>query len=650
MNRRILASVLAVICVFSSTLTGFAETAAQPAETAQAAESAEKTVPAETAEADRERESTQETESAQETEAPAETKPAAPVVYPLCLRRESSTPDAICKEITDTYQKATTRSGFYSFTGLCGAFVSWQTLLLGIDWEYQGGNGNDLFDKYKDLPNSTGGYGITAYAAPDYTLRSAIAELTAKGPVFDLLIGYEHGSNTATGKKYGHALFVNAIIDDQVYFSESFRFFVNRKYYKEGSPIVCSVEDFCKVYDRSFTQFEGIIHFTAPDETFTTGTWGNLSWALEDGTLKINGQGAMPTAKDRAPWHLMYRYIRGIEIGEGVTTVTANAFAGYDAVKEISLPDTMEALEASCFEGCNAITELSIGSHVSTIARGVFSDCANLKTVEIARENPWFLMRDGLLLNKDGTMVLGSLMGNADTFTLPEGITAIGSNAFRGCSYRAIQIPDTVTQIDSRAFVGCKGLQELRLLGTNPVYTYRQGALIENGTLLRSMLSSRAWVGVPGGVAEISDYAFSTCPKAQEIALPAEVTAIGQRAFADCPELLRLSFPKNAKGFSFKDGILYSADKTEAVQAICVAGEKAVIANGTEVIRENAFLFADSVTAVEVPDSVTNIGRQALGFGEDGKRKDFTIISGTEADVRQYAADNRISWEQAEKK
>lgn len=641
MGKRIIAVMLAITCLVTSAVPCFG----QGTQSVQPTAEAESTLSTEAAALSQPAEETDSAESAEAAAPEEKTKPAAPAVYPLCLRRESSTPEAICQEITDTYKLAQIKSEIYSFSGLCGAFVCWQTLLLGIDWEYKGGNGNELFDKYKDLPYSTGGYGITAYAAPDYTMRSAIEELTKDGPVFDLLVGFEHGSNTAEGKKYGHAMFVNAIIDDTVYFSESFRFFVNHKYYREGTPVTCSVDDFCKVYERSFTQFEGIIHFTAPDETFTTGTWENLRWALKDGTLRITGQGTMPETEERAPWHLMYRYIRGISIGEGITTVAANAFAGYDAVTEVSLPESLEVLGDGCFEGCGKLTELRLGSRVSAIAQGALAGCENLNSLEISENNPWYTVNDNLILSKDGTRIRGSLMRKDYAFAVPEGITSIAAGAFRGCSYHTIVIPETVSEIDARAFVGCSGLQELRLSGNNPVYTYSQWALIENGTLLRCMIGNRSWVGVPRGVTAIADFAFSACTEAQEIALTMDVEEIPMRAFAGCTKLLRVSIPKENKVFSFKDGILYTKDKTEALQAICVSGGKAVIAKDTEKIADNAFLYADSVTVAVIPDSVTDIGYHALGYGVKGRQENFTIRGGEDSAAREYAEENEISFE-----
>lgn len=60
------------------------------------------------------------------------------------------------------------------------------------------------------------------------------------------------------------------------------------------------------------------------------GTAGPLEWNIIDGfTLSITGEGNMPSySSTEPPWKQYHGTITGIVVGEGVTKLGVNAFAG----------------------------------------------------------------------------------------------------------------------------------------------------------------------------------------------------------------------------------------------------------------------------------------------------------------------------------
>ena len=169
--------------------------------------------------------------------------------------------DRILQQITDTYAEALSGSGRYSFRGSCGAFVNWHTYLLGINTGFYSANGNQQYDVYKDMEYTTGGFRVEALPASKYTMKEALNLLTNNGTedAFNILVGFQR-TNTTAGRKYGHAAFVHAVIDGMVYYSESYATTISGKYYAEGTPIVLSIDKFCKYYS-GWTTYEGLIHF-----------------------------------------------------------------------------------------------------------------------------------------------------------------------------------------------------------------------------------------------------------------------------------------------------------------------------------------------------------------------------------------------------
>lgn len=166
--------------------------------------------------------------------------------------------ETIITNISKTYQKI--RKWRRSYNGYCGAFVHRQIYVLGITNKYNGANGNNSYDLYKNEKKTSGNYEVNAYSAKKYTLKAALQAVTENGrrQVSNVMVGFQVGMSAA-GKRYGHVVFIHGIIGNTVYFSESYTVTLDDVAYKEGAPLVCSIDEFVKLY-RS-CQFEGVIHF-----------------------------------------------------------------------------------------------------------------------------------------------------------------------------------------------------------------------------------------------------------------------------------------------------------------------------------------------------------------------------------------------------
>ena len=190
-------------------------------------------------------------------------RPAAAEHQVIALLYEKTDSDKSADELTEqvrtTYKNVKKKARVKSFKGKCGRYVGLQLQALGINAKYVGSNGNRAFDIYKDKTETTGGYKITAYPAKKYTLQGALEAIAQADPhARNILVGFEKGTSKA-GKKYGHVMFIHGIENGMVYFSDSYAQTVNGKRYKEGEPIVCSIETFAKLYKKY--KLDGVIHF-----------------------------------------------------------------------------------------------------------------------------------------------------------------------------------------------------------------------------------------------------------------------------------------------------------------------------------------------------------------------------------------------------
>ena len=168
--------------------------------------------------------------------------------------------ETLLQQISDTYRTVKKRARIKSFKGKCGRYVCMQLVALGINENYIGCNGNRAYDIYCKKEQSTGGYAIHAYGAKKYTLENALKAIESEDAhARNILVGFQKGTSKA-GKKYGHTLFIHGIENGMVYFSDSFAQTVDGVRYKEGAPIVCSIERFAKLYRKY--QLDGVIWFT----------------------------------------------------------------------------------------------------------------------------------------------------------------------------------------------------------------------------------------------------------------------------------------------------------------------------------------------------------------------------------------------------
>ena len=165
-------------------------------------------------------------------------------------------------QIKNTYKKVARFFGRNSMDGYCGAYVSGQLYMMGINKDLIGGDGKDQYDTFKNLTFTSGGYRVKAYPASAYDLKTALNTITKNGTqnAYNILVGFQKTRSSA-GQRYGHATVIHAILDGKVYFSESYDMGYKGKSYREGTPVVLSINDFAAYYAATTTQLDGVIHF-----------------------------------------------------------------------------------------------------------------------------------------------------------------------------------------------------------------------------------------------------------------------------------------------------------------------------------------------------------------------------------------------------
>ena len=183
----------------------------------------------------------------------------------------------------------------------------------------------------------------------------------------------------------------------------------------------------------------------------TDNTCGkDLIWSFDKdtGVLSISGTGAMTdfTVKQEnpgyglkptdSPWLAIEDQVLEIVIKEGVTTIGTGAFANFENLSKVSLPDSLVSIGNHAFNTDTSLTELRIPDGVTYLGDFAFAVCVNLPRV-----------------------------------TLPMGITRIGESALDQClALETLTIPANVTSIGYKALAYCTNLREVTFEGNAPSF------------------------------------------------------------------------------------------------------------------------------------------------------------------------------------
>ena len=147
--------------------------------------------------------------------------------------------------------------------------------------------------------------------------------------------------------------------------------------------------------------------------------------------------------------------LKSIVIPEGVTLIENEAFKDCKSLEAVSLPNSLERIYPFAFRNSN-ISSISIPVGVKYISEDVFDGCNNLSTITVSNGNTKYDSRDNcnaLIETATNTILRGS-----SSTVIPNSVTTIGRNAFRGSKIAKIVIPASVKNIGQWAFQDCKSL------------------------------------------------------------------------------------------------------------------------------------------------------------------------------------------------
>ena len=175
--------------------------------------------------------------------------------------------------------------------------------------------------------------------------------------------------------------------------------------------------------------------------------------------------------------------------------------AGYSG--KAYIPTTVTTLNEYSFNKCRKITAFEIGTNT------------------VSGNSTAFSVRDGVLTDATGTILIHYPAGLEGEAMIPAGITSIAEYAFEDSVITSVKIPDSVTSIGIAAFIHCENLKQITIPGNVKTLS---AACFWGCTSLEK-------VTMESGVENIRRSCFHNCRSLSVVRIPTSVRSIARTAF-----------------------------------------------------------------------------------------------------------------------
>ncbi|WP_245565507.1 leucine-rich repeat domain-containing protein [Treponema lecithinolyticum] len=177
-----------------------------------------------------------------------------------------------------------------------------------------------------------------------------------------------------------------------------------------------------------------------------------------------------------------------------------------------------------------------------------------LQSVTVASDNAYLLAENGVIFNKDKTVLLGYLPGKPDVFyTVPASVIRLGEGSFSNVpALTSLTLPNGLKAIEDKVLMDCENLVALNLPSSLESIGWRSLWSIKVSSIV-----------VPENITQLWDLFLSRCPELTSVELPSTLTEMRGDVLADDPKLKTVKCkalnPPVINGNAFKNTPIASA-------------------------------------------------------------------------------------------
>lgn len=262
----------------------------------------------------------------------------------------------------------------------------------------------------------------------------------------------------------------------------------------------------------------------------------------------------------------------------------------------VTVPDTLggypvSEIGMSAFEDRDDLLSLTLPDGLTEFSPYACTGCDQLQAFRVSENSARFSVRDGILYNKEGTVLIQCPSTQKKTIAVPKGVTVIGEAAFSACKgITAVTLPKTVKRIEGMAFSQCTSLASINFPDGLEIIGY---LAFSNCRQLRS-------ITIPDSVRMMAVQAFTRCTSLKTVHLGAGVTVLEEAVFSNCTALTSIVIP---------DGV--EKIFVEAFSG-CTALKEITVGKGVKRISEYAFEGCTSLKTVHLPKNIEVIEHHAF--------------------------------------
>jgi len=114
-----------------------------------------------------------------------------------------------------------------------------------------------------------------------------------------------------------------------------------------------------------------------------------------------------------------------------VRSIGPMTFYGCTKLQSVSLPPVLESVGYNAFQGCSSLQEVRIPASVKKIEHAAFIRCQQMSDIVVDKENASYASVDGVLYDKEVTMLITCPAGKKGVLRIPPSVKGIESYAHR---------------------------------------------------------------------------------------------------------------------------------------------------------------------------------------------------------------------------